>query len=118
MQDTQNRWRSKAAWASLLGLVGLLFSNYGLYNILGITGETWQALVNALLTALVAFGCAPTVGEQWAIAKGTVVESGTAAPIEGAFIVLAGYEIYSDAQGGFLIDRIPIPEDPVPCARS
>jgi hypothetical protein len=64
------------------------------------------------ITALVAFGCAPTVGEQWAIAKGTVVESGTAAPIEGAFIVLAGYEIYSDAQGGFLIDHIPIPEDP------
>ncbi len=56
MQDTQSRWRSKAAWASLLGLVGLLFSNYGLYNILGITSDTWQALVNALLAALVAFG--------------------------------------------------------------
>ncbi len=56
MQETQSRWRSKAAWASLLGLVGLIFSNYGLYNLLGITSDTWQALVNALLAALVAFG--------------------------------------------------------------
>ena len=50
------------------------------------------------ITALVAFGCAPTVGEQWAIAKGTAVESGTAAPIEGAFIVLAGYERVAGSQ--------------------
>jgi uncharacterized membrane protein len=56
MQETQSRWRSKAAWASILGLIGLIFSNYGLYNLLGITNETWQALVQALLAALVAFG--------------------------------------------------------------
>ncbi len=56
MKDTQKRWRSKPAWAALFGLVGLLFSIYGLYDILGITSETWQALVNALLAALVAFG--------------------------------------------------------------
>lgn len=65
-----------------------------------------------LAAALAAAGCAPTVGEQWAIADGTVVESGTGAPIDGAFIVLAGYEVYSDDLGGFFIDRIPIPKDP------
>jgi uncharacterized membrane protein len=56
MQETQSRWRSKAAWASLLGLVGLIFSHYGLYNLLGITNDTWQTLVESLLAALVAFG--------------------------------------------------------------
>lgn len=53
---TQSRWTSKAAWASLLGFIGLLFGNLGLYEKIGITAETWQTLVNALLSALVAFG--------------------------------------------------------------
>lgn len=56
MQDMQSRWRSRAAWASLLGLLGLIFSHYGLYESLGITGDTWQTITNALLGALVAFG--------------------------------------------------------------
>jgi uncharacterized membrane protein len=53
---TQSRWTSKAAWASLLGFVGLILCNFGLYDKLGITADTWQTLVNALLSVLVAFG--------------------------------------------------------------
>jgi hypothetical protein len=56
--------------------------------------------------------CAPTVGEQWAIASGQVSEAGTAAPIDNAFVVLAGHEVYSDEDGSFFIERIPVPEDP------
>lgn len=67
-------------------------------------------VVLGLALTLATPGCAPTVGEQWAIASGTVTESGTGAPIEGAFVVLAGHEAYSDAQGAFLIDRIPVPD--------
>ena len=56
MQETQSRLRSKAAWAALLGLLGLVFSHYGLYELLGLNNETWQTLVESLLAALVAFG--------------------------------------------------------------
>ena len=56
MQETQSRLRSKAAWAALLGLLGLVFSHYGLYDVLGITEGLWQTVTNALLGVLVAFG--------------------------------------------------------------
>ncbi len=56
MQETQSRWRSKPAWAALLGLAGLVFTHYGLYDVLGITSDTWQTVTNALLSVLVAFG--------------------------------------------------------------
>lgn len=56
MQETQSRWRSKPAWAALLGLLGLVFSHYGLYDALGMTSDTWQAITNGLLGVLVAFG--------------------------------------------------------------
>ena len=45
----QSRFRSKAAWASLLSLVGLCLANFGIYERLGITSEVWQTLTTALL---------------------------------------------------------------------
>jgi len=56
MEPRQNRWTSRAAWAALLGLVGMILGRFGLYDNLGITDETWQAIVDGLLGVLVAFG--------------------------------------------------------------
>ena len=51
----QSRFRSKAAWASLLSLVGLCLA------------EVWQTLTTALLATLTAFGVLnnPTDGENF-----------------------------------------------------
>ena len=56
MQTKQSRWSSRAAWAALLGLLGVILGNYGLYDSLGITNQTWQILVDGLLGVLVAIG--------------------------------------------------------------
>ena len=63
----QSRFRSKAAWASLLSLVGLCLANFGSYERLGITSEVWQTLTTALLATLTAFGVLnnPTDGENF-----------------------------------------------------
>lgn len=52
----QPRYRSKAAWAALLALVGLVLGTFGLYEKLGIDDSQFQSIVDMLLTALVAFG--------------------------------------------------------------
>ena len=53
---TQSRWTSKAAWITVAALLGFLLGNYGLYNAIGLTNETYQTLVNLILAALSAFG--------------------------------------------------------------
>ena len=52
----QSRFRSKAAWASLFSLIGLCLASFGIYDRIGMTSETWQALTTALLATLAAFG--------------------------------------------------------------
>ena len=52
----QPRYRSKAAWASLLALTGMLLGTFGVYEKLGIDGTQYQTLTEMLLAALVAFG--------------------------------------------------------------
>ena len=52
----QNRFRSKAAWAALLSLIGFALGNWWLYDKIGMTSETWQTFTNFLLLALAAFG--------------------------------------------------------------
>lgn len=53
---TQSRYRSKAAWASLFALVGLLLGTFGVYDMIGISGTQYQTIVDMLLSCLVAFG--------------------------------------------------------------
>ena len=52
----QNRLRSKVAWVAVASLVGFLLGNYGLYDAIGLTNETFQQLVNLLFAVLAAFG--------------------------------------------------------------
>lgn len=52
----QNRFRSKAAWMAMLAIFGFILGNWGLFEVIGLTNETWQQLVELILAALAAFG--------------------------------------------------------------
>ena len=52
----QNRLKSKAAWVAMLAIVGFVLGNWGLFEVIGLTNETWQQLVELILAALAAFG--------------------------------------------------------------
>ena len=52
----QNRFRSKVAWVSVAAVIGFLLGNYGLYDAIGLTNESYQLLVDLVLAALGAFG--------------------------------------------------------------
>lgn len=52
----QNRLKSKAAWVAIFALLGFVLGNWGLFNVIGLTNETWQQLVELVLAALAAFG--------------------------------------------------------------
>ena len=52
----QSRWRSKAAWVALLAIVGFVLGNWGLFDKIGLTNESWQQLVELVLAGMAAFG--------------------------------------------------------------
>lgn len=52
----QSRFRSKAAWASLFALLGLLLGTFGVYEVLGISGTQYEKISEMLLSTMVAFG--------------------------------------------------------------
>jgi uncharacterized membrane protein len=52
----QNRVNSWLLWTALVALVGFLLGNYGLYDLIGLTGESYQTLCNLTLAVLIALG--------------------------------------------------------------
>jgi len=64
---TQNRWKSKIVWTTLIALIVLLGGNYGLWNAIGMTSETFQAAANLVLSILIALGIVnnPTDSENY-----------------------------------------------------
>lgn len=52
----QSRWRSKALWAAIVGLVMAIFSAFGVWQKLGIDSEAFNAIVTAIGGVLTAFG--------------------------------------------------------------
>jgi len=56
MRTTQNRFRSKAAWTAVVALALLVGNAFSLWQAIGITGDAAQAILNAALTAVAAFG--------------------------------------------------------------
>lgn len=60
--ETPSKWalkgrlRSWALWVSALGAVGIILDNLGVFDRLGLDGERWTVLVNAVGGILVAFG--------------------------------------------------------------
>jgi uncharacterized membrane protein len=56
MKTTQNRFLSKAAWAAVASLALLVGNTFSLWERIGISGDAAQAILNAVLTAVAAFG--------------------------------------------------------------
>jgi len=52
----QNRLKSKVVWASILATLLTLAGNLGLYEVIGISQEPLQHVVDAVLALFVAFG--------------------------------------------------------------
>lgn len=74
--------------------------------------QQWCLAVSCFLLMVwcLAMGCSPSVQPSYGIASGKVTEAGTSAALEGAYVVLAGYETSTDSEGSFLIDSVPVPE--------
>jgi phi LC3 family holin len=64
---TQNRFKSWALWVSVAGAVWVVLSAFGLTEKIGITNETWNAILNATGTILIALGIVnnPTDKQNW-----------------------------------------------------
>ena len=56
LATTQNRLKSKATWVAIFALLGFVLGNWGLFDVIGLTNETWEKLVELILAALAAFG--------------------------------------------------------------
>lgn len=52
----KGRLRSWALWVSVLGALGIILDNLGVFDRLGLDGDRWTVLVNAVGGILVAFG--------------------------------------------------------------
>lgn len=52
----QNRFKSKVVWVTIVSLVILIGGNYGLWDKIGMTSETFQTAANLVLSVLVALG--------------------------------------------------------------
>ena len=52
----QNRWKSKIVWTTLVALIVLIGGNYGLWDAIGMTSETFQTAADLVMTILIAVG--------------------------------------------------------------
>lgn len=52
----KGRLRSWALWVSVLGALGIILDNLGVFARLGLDGEKWTVIINAVGGILVAFG--------------------------------------------------------------
>ena len=52
----QNRFKSKALWASIIGLIVTVFSVFNVWQKIGIDSEAFSAIVAAVGSVLSAFG--------------------------------------------------------------
>ncbi len=52
----KERLKSWAVWVSVLGALGVIFNAFGLFELIGIDSMTFDMVVNAVGTILIAFG--------------------------------------------------------------
>lgn len=53
---TQPRYKSWAMWLSVIGAVGVILNAFGVFEMIGIDNNAFEAIVNAIGTILIAFG--------------------------------------------------------------
>ena len=51
-----SKWKNYGLWVAVFSLIGLILANYGLYDALGLTSESYQGIVNGILGILAAAG--------------------------------------------------------------
>ena len=56
MTTKQNRFKSKVFWAGIVSIIILVGGNYGLWDVIGMTSETFQTLANLVFAALGTIG--------------------------------------------------------------
>ena len=56
METKQNRFKSVALWASVVGAIWTILSAFGVTEEFGITNEAWNSVFNGIGGLLVAFG--------------------------------------------------------------
>lgn len=54
--NLKTRLKSWATWISVLGALGVIFDAVGLFELWGLTNETYQNIITAICSILVAFG--------------------------------------------------------------
>ena len=52
----KERLKSWAVWVSVLGALGVIFNAFGVFELIGIDSMTFDMVVNAVGTILIAFG--------------------------------------------------------------
>jgi len=67
METMQSRLRSKYLWVAIFALVAFILGNYGLYDAIGMTNESFQTFVDMLLNIAVLVGIInnPTDSVNW-----------------------------------------------------
>lgn len=63
----QNRLKSKVLWLAMFALVGFILGNWGLFELLGLTSETFNTLTELVLAVLIGLGVVnnPTDQAKW-----------------------------------------------------
>lgn len=54
--NIQSRWRSKAAWASVITLVLFILKTYGLLDAIGLSENSFKELTALIFAVALAFG--------------------------------------------------------------
>ena len=54
--NIQSRWRSKAAWASVAALVLFILKTYGLFDVFGLSENSFKELTALVFAVALAFG--------------------------------------------------------------
>ena len=53
---SQKKWQSKYFWLAIASLVSFVLGNYGLYDAIGMTNESFQKFLDLIFVALTALG--------------------------------------------------------------
>lgn len=62
-----NKFKNYGLWVSIFSLIGLILQNFGLLDSMGITNDTYQNIVQAVLAVLTAAGIIsnPSIGNGY-----------------------------------------------------
>ena len=64
---TQPKWKSKYFWMAIAAIVAFVLGNWGLYDAIGMTDESFQKLLDLVFVAVTALGVWNDAGnkEEW-----------------------------------------------------